>query len=341
MFLPVLLMQWFGWSGFLLITLPNCIGAAAMGLLLGSPAASRRFCRKHAMLIKWFEKVTIGFHLIFLAIIGRWWIDPQGDIAIWALPMVACVIAMAIARAPKGWWPWMGGVAFACGGLVLFTANAHNACDGWMGTRPMMDLWWLAPVFIVGFLLCPWLDGPFHRARQETTGPWSSLILGLAFAGMLLVTASYRWIGETAISYTVVAWLIGQSIFTMAANMREMRHGAGQATVSTPWLVELAVIGSIIFVCVCSSWSQTEDLYLRWLSLYGLIFPILVLAWCRPNSPRPNTVQVWRVMLLILIAAVFGELGFIQGPAWLGAIAVLPVLAAAITSPAAKTKSLA
>ncbi|MCH2141562.1 MAG: hypothetical protein MK077_00995 [Phycisphaerales bacterium] len=333
MFLPVLLMQWFGWSGFLLIALPNCIGAAAMGLLLGSPEASRQFCARHATLMKWFEKVTIGFHLVFLAIIGRWWLDPEGHLAIWLLPLAAITIASALSIAPRQWWPAMGAIAFACGGLVVFNANQPDVAVVWTGTRSIMDLGWMAPIFCIGFILCPWLDGPFHRARQETDGPWSSLILGIAFACMLLVTASYSWIGPSAISNAVIAWLIGQSIFTMAANMREMRHGVGQAIVRIPWLVEIAVVGCIVFVCFKPTWLQCTDLYLRWLSLYGLVFPLLAIAWCRRQSPRPNTAHIIRVTLLILIASGLGEVGFIHGPAWVGAIAVVPVLAAFITWP--------
>ena len=329
MFLPAVLMQWFGWGGFLLIAIPNCIGAAAMGLLLGSPGASRRFCRRHPLLIRSFERITIAFHLVFLAVIGRWLL-PAGDAGLmaWVLPLAGLVAAAALSTAPLRWWPAMATAALAFG-LVVAIKNAEFWVDpGWCGTRPTIDLLWLSPVFIIGFLLCPWLDGPFHRARQEVNGAAASLVLGVAFLGVLLITATYWQISPETATPIVATWMIGQSVFTIAANLRESAWGIGSDGRPAPWGVDWFALLCILYVVLAATWDGSMDLYLRWLSLYGVFFPALVLAWCRRTPQAPTIDQVVRVIALLVVAAVLGEIGFIHGPAWVGAIAGLLALAA-------------
>ncbi len=342
LYLPVILMQWFGWSGFLLIAIPNCIGAAAMGLFLGSPSASRRFCRRNATLIRNFEFITIGFHLVFLAIVGTWFFE-SSDLRIltWALPLGGLIVGLIVASVPKAWWPVLGMIVFAFGGLVVINNGPEWSAPGWMGTRPLTDLIWFSPIFIVGFLVCPWLDGPFHRARQETNGPLSSLVLGGAFLCMLFVTATYWWLDSGTATITVLVWLIGQSIFTIAANLREALWGIGSDGRKTSWLVGSVValciaypswfVGSVVALCIAylwlaPNWDQAQDLYLRWLSLYGILFPALVLAWCRRNSPPPSSATIGRLIFLLVIAGVLAEVGCIWGPTYFATLAVIPVL---------------
>jgi len=330
LFLPTILMQWFGWSGFLLIAIPNVIGATLMGLLLGSPSASRRFCSRHPHAIKWFVTITIAFHLVFLSMVATW-IFPAAMRSPWdwvLFPLTALVLGQLLSLAPRSWWPLLGTIALACGGVVVAMncENAHSA--GWSGTRPPIDLLWLAPIFSIGFLLCPWLDAPFHRVRQETEGPLGFLVLGIGFLCMLLVTASYWWLGEGLGTPLVLAWIFGQATFTIAANLRELRDLLPSLKTATDFPVEAIAIAA---VCIAGlffveTWAEGKDLYLRWLALYGLFFPAILLAWCLRRSPRVTIGGVARLIILLAVASALGDIGLINGPAWIAAVAAILIL---------------
>ncbi|MCP4758953.1 MAG: hypothetical protein GY894_08060 [Planctomycetes bacterium] len=327
MFLPVLLLQWFGWGGFLLIAIPNCIGAAAMGLLLGSPSASRQFCRRHPTAIGAFVSLTIAFHLVFLSIVGLWLSSPELLLSagwlIW--PAAAFAIAWVLSFAPRNWWPWLGGVAFASGGIIIAVDWGTWICLGWSGERPPLDLLWLAPVFVIGFLLCPWLDAPFHRARQETHGPLASALLAPLFLCMLLVTASYWSLTESTATLAILLWLFGQSVFTIAANLREMRRGGVAHDPDSAGLwgpILIAVLGIAVLV-TNMTWDTAINVYLGFLAIYGIAFPAILLAWCRRGSPLVTTLGIVRLTVLLLIAGWLSNIGFITGPAW---VAVLPAV---------------
>ena len=101
LFLPVILMQWFGWYGFLLIAIPNCIGAAAMGILLGSPEESRRFIQRHRHVMWWFVMITIAFHLFFLSMIGMWFAPAEWIGSWWWLPLGALMAGILVSVSYK------------------------------------------------------------------------------------------------------------------------------------------------------------------------------------------------------------------------------------------------
>lgn len=331
LFLPTILMQWFGWNGFLLIAIPNVIGATLMGLLLGSPSASRRFCSKHPQAIKWFVSTTIAFHLVFLSIVAIW-ITPVDMRSTWnwlLFPITALILGQLLSFAPRSWWPLLGTIAVACGGVVI----AMNCCQtepaSWSGTRPPIDLLWLAPIFSIGFLLCPWLDAPFHRVRQETQGPLGFLVLGTGFLFMLFVTASYWWLGEGLATPIVLAWMFGQATFTIAANLKELRDLLPGIKTAVPLPGGEATV--IAAVCIAGllaieTWAQAEDLYLRWLAVYGLFFPAIVLAWCLRRSPRVSLDGAIRLIILLAVASALGDIGLINGPAWIAGVAAILIL---------------
>ncbi|MDP7070412.1 MAG: hypothetical protein QF561_03575 [Phycisphaerales bacterium] len=328
MFLPVLLMQWFGWSGFLLVAIPNCLGAAAMGLFLGSREASRRFCKRHPVAIAVFIDITIAFHLLFL-FIAALWLAGEDDLpaagVVWAI-----VAAYGLSWMPRVMWPWMAVVAFAVGGLVVLECWNLGGASGWTGTRPPIDVLWFAPVFSLGFVLCPWLDGPFHRARQETDGPAAFLLLGPLFLCMLLVTASYWWTQPGSAREIVLVWIFGQSVFTIAANLKERRTLAG-VNHAYPNGIR---IGIVLGVLLCTlplagaSWPGAVDSYIAVLSAYGIAFPAVILGWCLPKAPTLTTKGASRFTILLLVAGAFGIVGFITGPAWVAVIPALLVLTA-------------
>lgn len=330
LFLPTILMQWFGWSGFLLIAIPNVLGATLMGLLLGSPSASRSFCTRHPQAIGLFVSLTIAFHLVFLSIIAAW-VFPPDMIGPWdwvLFPLTAIVLGLLLSLAPRSWWPLLGTIAFACGGAVVAMNCGSHEQVGWSGTRPPIDLGWLAPIFLIGFLLCPWLDAPFHRVRQETHGPMAFLVLGGGFLCMLFVTASYWWLGSGTGTTVVLVWIFGQSTFTIAANLRELRAGvfASSGFVAMPWAAIALAALFIIGLRFLDTWTEVVDLYLRWLALYGLLFPAIVLAACLRKSPKITLDGAVRLLMLLAVASILGEIGLIHGPTWIAAIAAVLIL---------------
>ena len=66
MFLPVILLRDFGWLSWIAFTVPNVIGAAAMGFVISDRGASERFVLRHKPACWVFSFVTILFQTFFL-----------------------------------------------------------------------------------------------------------------------------------------------------------------------------------------------------------------------------------------------------------------------------------
>jgi hypothetical protein len=332
LYLPVLLLQWYGWPGFFIMAVPNIVGCTAMAVLLGRASTSRQFCERHGTLIRWFSVATIGFQLLFLSIAGQLLLANANELITNGLtiPLLCFAGAWLLAMTPTRLWPWLGAAAWLVS-VQLLWHRFPNGFDGlqWTGERPAMDVLWFAPIFIFGFLLCPWLDAPFHRAVQETNSRWTALVLGLGFGVMLLVTASYWGLRENSLLSLVFAHLLVQSIFTMAANLRELSPAgvvggrAGfmlilpLAAIALPWLGEQYSM---------TIWVGAQHSYLRYLALYGLIFPALVLFRCTPGASKLSIRRTSALVLLLVVAGVLADIGFIRGPAWLAAMAVALVM---------------
>lgn len=339
MYLPVLLLQWYGWSGFLIISIPNVIGAAAVGLLLGRGSTSRLFCQRHERTIRWFIVATIGFHMLFLAMVGRWLLPDSTNLPfqnVLLLPITAWMLAWMIALLPRQLWPVLGSIVWI-GAVALLWSRMPDAYDGlgWTGTRPPINVLWYAPVFTFGLLLCPWLDGPFHRMMQASNSRWSFIVLGPAFGLMLFVTASYWRLEPDTLLLPVFVYLVVQCVFTMAANFRELSPGgvAGGRTgfiLLLPLLVPLLPWLSAKLDVV--SWVGALDAYLRYLVLYGMVFPAIVLYYCTPRPWPRSAGRTTCFIVLLLICAVLGEAGLINGHTWghpsLAALAIGLLLAA-------------
>ncbi|MCH2138582.1 MAG: hypothetical protein MK074_05980 [Phycisphaerales bacterium] len=330
MFLPVLMLQWYGWSGFLLVSIPNVLGAMGVGLLLRRSSNSREFCAKHVVPMRWFIIATITFHTIFLTMAGSWLLEDGFGLPIdnpWILPLGAWAVAWAIAHLPTKVWPWLGTIAWITSVWLLWTRTPEGFAElTWSGSRPHVDLLWYAPVFAFGFLLCPWLDGPFHRTLQQTNTGWAFVLLGPAFGLMLFVTASYWTLEPGNLLLPILVHLIVQSIFTMAANTRElMPHGVtgGQ----TGFVMLLPLAGPVLAVggaaLASTQWDDAIDTYLRYMVLFGLIFPAIVLYFCT-RRPWPRTARrIMTFVVLVVAACAASEAGLIQRwhPAW-AAVAV-------------------
>ena len=78
MWLPMIVIGRWGWSGFWVFAVPNVLGCAAMGYIVGSKAKSQQLVDTHRGPMRWFSMFTIGFQLFWLtavlAFMGLDWI---------------------------------------------------------------------------------------------------------------------------------------------------------------------------------------------------------------------------------------------------------------------------
>ncbi|HWB19699.1 MAG TPA: hypothetical protein VG711_05310, partial [Phycisphaerales bacterium] len=66
MYLPRIMIERWGWPGFLVFAVPNVIGCAAMGYVVKSAARSREIGSRHGRAMIAFSIVTIAYHAFFL-----------------------------------------------------------------------------------------------------------------------------------------------------------------------------------------------------------------------------------------------------------------------------------
>lgn len=339
MYLPRLMFSWYGWAGFLLFAIPNVIGCAGFGWVLRTGRNAERLRNDHAPATVWFSIATIGYHLLFAGFLVRELLPLDREIARdetfagWAiLPLGAMAVifgaGLLLAQLRDRAWTiaapllWIGSVT------ILFVLAPDARLDEIVPSRASSDLLPLAFPIIFGFALCPYLDRTFHRAAMNAGGPATFTIFGLTFAVMLAVTCVV-WFRDVPVLGTIaLAHLIAQAVFTVGAHLREIGDadwsnaapGRRGALLAAPWI---AGIGFVLLSRVASPTLVGEDAYLRYLALYGLVFPLYVLLFVGPWKPL-SWHRHWRTfVLLLIIAAPFYELAFIQGHAWGGFIVLI------------------
>ena len=357
MFLPTLLLRWWGWPGFLAFAVPNVLGCALFGYVL-SPETSRGFCLRNAGALRAFAWATVAYQAWFVQ-----WATTGTPVAS-ALAPVCALLPLAFLFFPggRGFWPMAGSLAFAAS-MACFVWNGAGALTAPLGptTQPPSTLLWAAPFMAFGFALCPYLDPTFHRALQQSPSRHAFAVFGVAFALALLFAASTYdgRVDGVAVPVPVPVWLQWtlQTTFTSAAMLAVTGPLARNAWPLAPTefpapsrgaspmgrLIRrlgspplAVVVGPLLLLALtyaavrvpallpaatllpaggATPWSAGESTYLRWLGLYGVLFPALVLFRVR-HVPR------WRQWLSILVAAVLAERGMVGGN--------MPLLAASL-----------
>ena len=331
MFLPVLLVRDFGIWGWAAFAVPNVLGAAAMGWVLNSAAASKQLASTHREACALFSGVTIAFHLFFV---------------------VAVVAPLATSMAAQAMDLALGGV-IAASILMYVLMTRQGGADralavvallisllamGWSGLdiartpeempRIMapfkLDLLWLTPVCFFGFATCPYLDLTFHRARQECDSPRTAFGFGFGvmFLGMMLFTLVYSHAITQPMSLILGSVLFVhmavQSAFTLAAHARELQHGPGRAAV---------IAGALTIVAWAALWllrrgdviehlRPGELIYRIFMGFYGLAFPTyvwLVVIPIRGGRSAPNARNVSVLAVSLLLALPMFWMGFVAG----------------------------
>ncbi|MDG2423543.1 MAG: hypothetical protein P8M22_06160 [Phycisphaerales bacterium] len=340
MWLPIVLLGMYGWPGFWLFAIPNVIGCAAMGYLVKSREHSQSLVEKHRGPMRWFSVATIAYQLFFLAFIfgTQGWMLGMSGSTLFALlvPAAAFIIALAASFIPWPVWPWIGTLLFAASMVSWgFLGSSVTEQIENTGSEPSLDLVPLAPLIILGFLACPWLDATFHRARQLAPSRHAFGIFGITFFAMLLFITCYYRVSGTDFWWFVLAFFCYQTIFTMSVHLREIRLLSAARGWGSPGLLMACsliglVIGYSIWQVCCTSIARDwlDDTYLRFMALYGLVFPAWILAFMLGRG-RWTSGNMAVFIIGLLIALPMAELGMLHASKWWLMPAVATLLASA------------
>jgi len=196
MVLPALLIRDMGVAGFLVFALPNCIGAAAMGTVLKGKDA-RELPNRHFGMILTFSIVTVAYHFY---IAGYLLPNLLGPLALFLFALSALIggIFMTLWK-DRGCLffsliVWVISIICFAVSLILPETNVFQIYV----QKPLLDesyMWWFLPASVGGFLLCPYLDATFIRARAKTTRKTGQLAFKIGFlvmfASMIIFTTAY------------------------------------------------------------------------------------------------------------------------------------------------------
>lgn len=332
MFLPVLLVRDMGLWGWIVFAAPNVIGAAAMGWVLSRPVQSERMVRDHLFACAGFSTVTIAFHVFFLL-----WFVPR----LVGLPAAAIALALAavyllftvsrprfdLLAAPAVW-------LLSLLMLGLFLNRTGRPEIPLKGTEHLGPVW-LGPVCIFGFLLCPYLDLTFHRARQALGAVESRAAFGIGFGicffSMIVFSLCYATTLRPLLSadwrdhlWPIAGSIIGahmivQSAYTLAVHSRsfvtlQVNRGAVLALLITAQIALFLGLGSNLLPRY-HGLDAGEVVYGLFMAFYGLIFPAYVWLCIVPGRDRRSGVTPAKVRALVLgvvIAAPMFWMGFIE-----------------------------
>jgi len=321
MYLPVILLDDFGWPGFLVFAVPNVLGCAAFGYAWRADRATAE-TQRHAPAMVLFSFTCCAFHVFFagwaVTLVtgndGGSVLGPLGaSIGLWVAGVAVSLLP------PRAWLAAAVAVYAVSAGVFLKLGLGGLRAQQWSGALPVLDLLGVAPAIVLGFLLCPYLDLTFHRALRESPSRHAFAVFGLAFTVMLLLTADYA---PTLARGVVAVHLVTQSIFTVGAHLREIREagwpraGGGRAT-----LVIAPLLGAIVAVPPLAG----EAMYLRFLGPFGLIFPAYVLWYVAAGRvPGWGSTTLFVIAMALLLPCY--EVAFVHRVTWLTLIPVAVVL---------------
>jgi hypothetical protein len=330
MFLPRLLIERFGWPGFIAFAVPNIVGVVAFGYVVGSAARSRRLIEEHGRAMRWFSIVTIAYHVFFLVVVASFMPPeamPDGAMArsaIAAGPFIAALLLGSCSGRTLLWaaaGSWLASMAAFVGADAGLLATVQ-----WSGRLTTGDLALLSPILALGFMLCPLLDLTFHRAIAESPSRHAFIIFAPAFAIMLVLTCvmwSDASMGWRSLLFGHLLW---QSTITMALHLRELRAPSRHTTgVDRAGGLLAPLVGAVIGIAAIE-FAIEEATYIRHLVAYGLVFPTYVMVFIAPRVAIGRTRRSLAMFtVVVLMLAPLYELGFISEQ--MGALAV-PAFAA-------------
>jgi len=321
MFLPVLLVRDYGMSGWVVFAVPNIIGAAAMGWVIRSSAASATMVEKHRVACISFSLVTIAFQVFF----AGWMFTP--------IVAVMLVGAMAAVQLLLQMDRWVGILVWllSTGAFGVFIASggafAESSLPMEFSRQPSIDLLWLSMACVFGFMLCPYLDLTFHRARGEALNARIAFTLGFGvfFLVMILFTLAYSGLlvgvaGDVPVNgpqlalQAVAAHMMLQLIFTVAVHAREISSSA-KPMIAWPMVGSAGVIGAFLSMGRHVDFNigtllMPELIYRALMGFYGLVFPAYVWLCMIPSASQKRARIVFAIAVLLAMPMFW--LGFIE-----------------------------
>ncbi len=327
MFLPVLLVRDYGVWAWVVFAVPNVVGAAAMGWVIATREQSRQIVLTHRPTMIVFSIVTAAFQLFFAA----WFISELLNTAIGVQGAVILLVAVAAAaiflRGPR-----LAPVLMAALVLVLsigccwkLARSDYLTLPGVL-SRPSIDVLWLLPVSLFGFLLCPYLDLTFHHARSQMSRPQSQLAFGIGFGIIFLGSIAfalsyafgllYLWDLKAVIAVTTFSVYFSiHVIFTTALHWERATREFGHTQIMST-LLAVAVASAVLALLAWMIGGAVggELVYRAFVGFYALVFPTYV--WlCMIPSPRsqPSRRALIVFTVSVLVAAPMFWMGFIMG----------------------------
>lgn len=297
MFLPVLLVRDIGLLGFCIFALPNLAGAAAMGWVLRRPGTSEAAVARHAPAMRAFSYATISFQAFFAAHALIAW----GHAGVTAAALLGASLLAALWRGTAATYAMLMFIAsLACLALLADgrLAWGHPMGDGMAALA-------LTPAFAFGFMLCPYLDLTFHRARQRLPGAEGTaafaLGFGVLFPLMILGTLGYSGLLLRGQLPAVLAIHIGaQLAATMALHQFELR--------GTPIRTRCSIAAAAVAVgatgLVASGLVPFEHIYHAYLGLYGCAFPVYAWVCMIPHRRHADGPTRGKLVLCGIVAVV-------------------------------------
>jgi hypothetical protein len=290
MFLPVLLVRDYGGVySFLAFAVPNVVGAAAMGFLLRDQRASREMIRGHTGAMVWFSRVTIAYQAFFAG-----WMLP-GLLGWWTAAMYALLLAtliFVIRRDREFTLTTLGAYLLSLGVAVAMYLKGGLSLPGMGATGPALNL---APVCLLGFLLCPYLDLTFHYAFQRAhqsaghygggaAARWAFAIgFGVIFASMIVLTLLYAQAlihrESRLVGALIGVHMLGQLVVTILLHEhRSAVETRREKSYLLPFLSAFFALGlGCYFTPQVGAYAAGEWVYRAFLAYYALVAPLYVL----------------------------------------------------------------
>ncbi len=290
LFLPVLLVRLFGWTGFWLFAIPNVIGCTAFGWIVTGDRGARLARRLRNGIVA-FALWTIAFQAFFLV---RLFVDPSMDVGLHGLGLAAVVVVIGFAlwrgsRHEPSAAAWISrAAAGAALGILAWSASRESFFVDSL-PEPILGhaaAYGAGPFIALGFLACPLLDPTFHwvRARSRSAAPFAWF--GLFFASTLGVTGSMAATGTWHLVPLLGAWVVFQLLFTLILNARcleSMDTATPPAGVRRLAMAACVVGSSVAVIAWCVPQgvglftSSFDVTYLVFLGAYSTLFPAWVL----------------------------------------------------------------
>jgi hypothetical protein len=348
MFFPVLLIRDHGWAGFLVFAIPNVLGAAAMGWVLKSKLQSINFVEKHPAAVWWFSVITLAFHIFWIVWISSFIrrIFPLPDEYLAGVGAVVIAFSIASGRAIRFERTAQMAMVLIIVSIGVLIATFVTPMWG----QPTSEMarsapdpfgaYWMLPISVFGFMLCPYLDVTFHHARQQLDTAQRGRIgftLGFVvfFALMIVLTTQYAavivgamdpnqfvpqatsWLGAMLMVHILCQW-----IFTVRVHLNRMQTIPGKIPTQGIFYSVAFMAGAAALAAGkipdYAGLSIGEVIYRCFIGAYGLLLPSYVLfkvLLAKRAGSAFNTKMMW---ISIVLATPMFWLGFIERqPMWL------------------------